>query len=601
MSKVHRNIQSYNYSPERKLTDIQRDAHILNIAINQTKLDLNNLSGDHINKKKFISKPTPIKRSRSNGRGTPDLHPSLTISSRMQGTIQNSRVWPFQDRENSRQTIDVDKKRTTGFKNLDVLLTPEKSPNTRKTKAVLQPLSDRYEDMTWKKLPKEFQKNPLFQAIYTKRKNEEKELYTTLEVANNAKFKPQLSVVQTSAGLKPLNHIPSGRRMRTLPDQDPCYYEMSTIGYQNYAFRKLPPKRMGHQQKHVIHNMADIKIPLEHFLNNISSQQKILSKLPKDSSLQDTREILKREVNRSNKTYKTTETYVESVAAGSRIENENKYSLGADLINEIEPNNTFEDSVSSKGRVPLKVPRDYRITMERSKSVIPERKHNRQLSSNFIDKSRNNSVISIKFADEWKEEFDLLSSQSAKLLNKQKDKVAMREDLDSSSSEIHFINNALKEIGISLKLFVESQRVLSHQKKFIVDRILLSLGLNPSNELSMVTWEKFCAFKQILVSKDAPVNDIINFMIKFFKVDENEELKKEKFILVLKSINEKVDSHRTIVDLLNSSYHVLLENFRIFGIIKEGEKYIDFEAFKDVFLKNKMNILDLIDLISSIN
>ena len=66
-------------------------------------------------------------------------------------------------------------------------------------------------------------------------------------------------------------------------------------------------------------------------------------------------------------------------------------------------------------------------------------------------------------------------------------------------------------------------------------------------------------------------------------------------------MNEKVDSHRKIVDLLNSSYHVLLENFRIFGILKEGQRYVDFEVFREVFSKNKMNILDLIDLISSIN
>lgn len=65
-------------------------------------------------------------------------------------------------------------------------------------------------------------------------------------------------------------------------------------------------------------------------------------------------------------------------------------------------------------------------------------------------------------------------------------------------------------------MFVESQKVLNNQKKFIVDRILLSLGLNPSNELSMVNWEKFYAFKQILVSKDAPIYDLINFMIQVF-------------------------------------------------------------------------------------
>lgn len=371
-------------------------------------------------------------------------------------------------------------------------------------------MSDRYEDMTWKKLPKEFQQNSLFQAIYMKRKKDEKDLYTTIEmtnIENNASFKPQLNIVQTSSGLKSLNHdVSSGRRMKTLPETEPVYYGMSTIGYQNYAFRKLPSKK-NIPHKIVNHRIADVKIPLEHFLNNIQSQQRILAKLEKDGPV-ETREILRREFNRSN-VHKTTETYVDAIASGIRPDEE-KYSLGANLINEVEPNEILEESVSSKGRVPLKIPKDYRINMNRSKSVVPEKKHYQ------FDKSRKNSVPGIKesrFLEKWKEEFDQLSSKSQKVLLEQKSQVAMREDLDSSNSEMHFINNALKEPGISLKYFVESQRVLNNQKKLIVDRILLSLGANPSNDLSMITWDKFFLFKQILVSKEAPLPDLINFMI----------------------------------------------------------------------------------------
>ena len=351
-----------------------------------------------------------------------------------------------------------------------------------------------------------------------KRKKDEKDLYTTIEmtdIENNASFKPQINVVQTSSGLKPLNHeVSSGRRMKTLPETEPVYYAMSTIGYQNYAFRKLPSKK-NIQHKIVNHRIADVKIPLEHFLNNIQSQQRILSKIEKDGPI-ETREILRREFNRSNNNVqKTTETYVDAVASGIRPEEE-KYSLGANLINEIEPNETLEDSVSSKGRIPLKIPKEYRINMNRSKSVIPERKSPYHLSNKVLDKSRKNSVPGMKesrFLEKWKEEFDQLSSESQKVLLEQKSQVAMREDLDSSNSEMHFINNALKEPGISLKSFVESQRVLRNQKKFIVDRILLSLGTNPSNELSRITWDKFFLFKQILVSKEAPLVELINFMI----------------------------------------------------------------------------------------
>lgn len=146
MSKGHRTIQSYHYPNDRKITDLQRDSQIMNIAINPTRLDFSHLAtADNSSRKKYTSKYVPKKRSLSNGRATPDLHNPLSISSRMQNVVpnsnSNSKVWPFQkDRQNSRETIDVpDKKQVTGYGNLDMLLTHERmSAKMKKQKPALQ-------------------------------------------------------------------------------------------------------------------------------------------------------------------------------------------------------------------------------------------------------------------------------------------------------------------------------------------------------------------------------------------------------------------------------------------------------------------------------
>ena len=142
MSKGHRTIQSYHYPNDKKITDLQRDAQILNIAINPTKLDFSHLNAaDNSSRKKYASKHVPKKRSLSNGRATPDLHNPLSISSRMQNVVQNSKVWPFQkERQNSRETIEVpDKKQVTGYGNLDMLLTHERmNAKMKKPRPALQ-------------------------------------------------------------------------------------------------------------------------------------------------------------------------------------------------------------------------------------------------------------------------------------------------------------------------------------------------------------------------------------------------------------------------------------------------------------------------------
>ena len=58
--------------------------------------------------------------------------------------------------------------------------------------------------------------------------------------------------------------------------------------------------------------------------------------------------------------------------------------------------------------------------------------------------------------------------------------------------------------------------MFSKVKKVISDRILLALGVNPYQSYEKLNWQKFLRFKKILITRDAALVDIIQFIIKVF-------------------------------------------------------------------------------------
>ena len=85
------------------------------------------------------------------------------------------------------------------------------------------------------------------------------------------------------------------------------------------------------------------------------------------------------------------------------------------------------------------------------------------------------------------------------------------------------------------------------------------------------------------------------------KVEDQSDVQRETFILILKSIADKVDDHLKLADALNSSYHLLMENYKLFEIIRDDWDFVDFIRFREVYMSKRMNVLDLIDLIANAN
>ena len=70
------------------------------------------------------------------------------------------------------------------------------------------------------------------------------------------------------------------------------------------------------------------------------------------------------------------------------------------------------------------------------------------------------------------------------------------------------------EKGIFVSVLKDHFDMFSKVKKVISDRILLALGINPYQSYEKLNWQKFLRFKKILITRDAALVDIIQFIIK---------------------------------------------------------------------------------------
>ena len=69
--------------------------------------------------------------------------------------------------------------------------------------------------------------------------------------------------------------------------------------------------------------------------------------------------------------------------------------------------------------------------------------------------------------------------------------------------------------GILLSVFLENYDIFKNQKKLVIKRLLLALGINIYNkEYEIITWEQFFKLKKILITKDLSNNELVSFVIK---------------------------------------------------------------------------------------
>ena len=76
------------------------------------------------------------------------------------------------------------------------------------------------------------------------------------------------------------------------------------------------------------------------------------------------------------------------------------------------------------------------------------------------------------------------------------------------------------EKGVFVSVLKGHFDMFSKVKKVIADRILLALGVNPYQSYEKLNWQKFLRFKKILITRDAALVDIIQFIIKVSFCDD---------------------------------------------------------------------------------
>ncbi|KAL4492394.1 hypothetical protein ABPG72_005529 [Tetrahymena utriculariae] len=183
---------------------------------------------------------------------------------------------------------------------------------------------------------------------------------------------------------------------------------------------------------------------------------------------------------------------------------------------------------------------------------------------------------------------------------------------------------------LMMTVLIETFSVLKYNRPALRNRILLSLGLNPQDIFQSVPKEVFKLFYEILVSKTATVEQNVQFILKFFKLDDDQdELKengnednqeqilkgeqtKQKSLLDKKKLVIDKDEFKRILRILTISidekakqgekslFDYMIENLILTEVIKPNEQQVDLDQFKSILIEGKINSKDIIDLISNL-
>ncbi|KAL4446024.1 hypothetical protein ABPG74_011016 [Tetrahymena malaccensis] len=182
---------------------------------------------------------------------------------------------------------------------------------------------------------------------------------------------------------------------------------------------------------------------------------------------------------------------------------------------------------------------------------------------------------------------------------------------------------------LMMTVLVETFSVLKFNRPALRNRILLSFGLNPQDIFQSVPKEVFKLFYEILVSKTATVEQNVQFILKFFKLDDDDDEPQQKEnednqVQILKGEQMKsklLDNKKLVIDkdefkrilrILTISidekakhgekslFDYMIENLILTEVIKPNEQLVDLDQFRNILIEGKINSKDIIDLISNL-
>jgi len=425
-----------------------------------------------------------------------------------------------------------------------------------------------------------------------------------LSRTNQASQRPNVNSANTAIGGNRMGHsngfdvqnLVQKKRIQTssaVPRKfNKDFYALDTVGYRNYKYPKVAETPSGRRKKIALQPNFH-RETIESCIQNIHNQKVLLENLR-----------VKEEMYPFGVERILEEGSTSSKLNDDQSENSPKFNK-RNKLDPIETHNpkyqenfTFEEPERDEnGRNISPLKRKFRFDNSKDKEGLVtgllKKEFSPDLKKFIVNKKQSFNVKHIKM------EFDHFANLSGKYLENYKQKL-----LEDSSDDLGYlkyqIDHAIKERGICLQILSETPDFLKHQKKAIINRVLLALDVNLTSEFPIINFNQFQTFKRALIYRDLPNAEMTDFVIRFFKLGEA-TLSVQSFLRVLRGLTEKVDVDTKQPIDSNGLYETFVESFKLIGILKVEEENIDFNRFKQVYLFNKMNILDLVDLISGIN
>lgn len=135
------------------------------------------------------------------------------------------------------------------------------------------------------------------------------------------------------------------------------------------------------------------------------------------------------------------------------------------------------------------------------------------------------------------------------------------------------------------------------RNSLINERILLALGINARNPVSLVSKKAFKTLTRLFFAADQGNSELIEFCVRFFVGNDEGSLEKDEFFRVLKVLTQEIDEKLASSEKKKSLFENFLENFYMVRVLQKNANSVDFARFREVYGNYQMNIYDLVDLI----
>jgi len=111
-----------------------------------------------------------------------------------------------------------------------------------------------------------------------------------------------------------------------------------------------------------------------------------------------------------------------------------------------------------------------------------------------------------------------------------------------SEELIDLISSVKGKKCVLLCILKDRYGFFKHKSGELVNRVILSLSVNPLNDFSPIDWNKFTLLRRMMTTKDFEMLSCVKFMLSLFFQGHNEEITKQSFEQILRVLCASIDN-----------------------------------------------------------